>query len=160
MKIPLRHRQSGFGLVEVMVAAVLLALGIMLVSPILGLGFRSTHQNKEKTAAVQAGQRIVEQIRNRGFSHASSLVSPSSTTAVLADDVNGQKLYVKADGQVFTQPASGAKLLQIQRIYSFDDQGTRNLTDDRIQVTVKITWPGSGSGHITMGVTLVRDQFQ
>jgi type II secretory pathway pseudopilin PulG len=160
VKISTRGNQQGIGLVEVMVAAVLLGLGIMLISPMLGLGFRSTYRNKEKTAAVQAGQRIVEEIRNKGFSGASAFVSPSSTTAILADDVNGNKLYIKGDGQVSTQPATGAKLLQVQRIYTFDDQLTRNLVDDRIQVTVKITWPGGGSQHVTMGVTLVRDNLQ
>lgn len=154
------RRQRGISLVEVMVSAVMLALGIMLVSPMLGFGFRSTHQNKERAAAVQAAQRIVEQIRNRGFSHASGIVSPTSNTSVQVDDINGEKLYIKADGQVLKQPATGAKLLQIQRIYSFDNRGTIALADDRIQVTVKITWPGGGSQHVTMGVTLVREGVQ
>jgi len=155
-----KKQEQGFGLVEVMVSAVLLALGILLISPMLGLGFRSTHQTKEKAGAIQAGQRIVEQIRDRGFAAASSIVTPSSTTAYVADDVNGQKLYVRADGKVLTQPEPRAKLLQVQRIYSFDDGGTINLTDDKIQVTVKITWPGGGSQNVTMGVTLVREGVQ
>lgn len=159
MKQPL-YKQQGISLVEVLVAAVLLALGIMLVSPMLGLGFRSTHQNKERAAAVQAAQRIVEQIRSRGFSHAASIVSPNSPLSVQPDDIHGEKLYIKADGQVLKQPATGAKLLQIQRIYSFDNRGSIALADDRIQVTVKITWPGGGSQHVTMGVTLVRDGIQ
>jgi len=67
---------------------------------------------------------------------------------------------VRADGKVLTQPEPRAKLLQVQRIYSFDDGGTINLTDDKIQVTVKITWPGGGSQNVTMGVTLVREGVQ
>ncbi len=150
-------RQAGLGLVEVLISALLIGLGILLISPMLGLGFKSTYRNKEKAGAVQAAQRLVEQVRNAGFTQASTLVSAASPTAILSDDLFGNKLYLKGDGQMLTQPATGAKLLQVQRIYSFDHRGTINLADDRIQVTVKVTWPGGGTQHVTMGVTLVRE---
>ena len=144
-------------MVEVLISALIIGLGIMLISPMLGLGFKSTYRNKEKAGAVQAAQRLVEQVRNAGFSAASALVSVATPTAIQSDDLFGNKLYLKGDGQMLTQPATGAKLLQVQRIYSLDNRGTINLADDRIQVTIKVTWPGGGSQNVTMGVTLVRE---
>lgn len=149
-------QQKGISIPEVLVAAVLLGLAVFFISPLVSYSFRSSYVNKERSAAVQAGQRLIESIRNAGFEGANAIVTEASPNAVLADDLQGQKLYIRQTGEVLTQPVNDAKLLQVQRFYAFDAGPTPAPLDDLIQVTIKITWPGGGSQHVTMGTTLAR----
>lgn len=141
--------QRGLALSEVMVAAALLGLVMLAVSPMITYSIRSSHSNKERSAAIQAAQRIVEDVRNAGFAQAASLVSPGNSV-ILPDDLQGNKLFIKGTGEVGTTAEGGAKPLNVNRIYAFSDRG------DMIQVTVKITWPGSSGRHVTLGTTLNR----
>lgn len=150
------RRQRGISLPEVLVAAVLLGLAVLCISPLMTYSFRTSRLSKEHSAAVLAGQRLVEQIRNAGYGAAASIVSPSTTSAVLADDLQGQKLYITGNGEVFTQPRGDTKLLQVQRLYFYSPGATASPADDVIQVTVKINWPGSSGQNVTMGTTLAR----
>ena len=61
--------QKGMSLTEVLVASILLGLTILAISPMIGLGFKNTHLTKERSAAIQAAQRIVEEIQDSGFSN-------------------------------------------------------------------------------------------
>lgn len=149
-------RQKGISLPEVLVAAVLLGLAVLCITPMVSYSFRSSHVNKEKSAATQAAQRLIEQIRNRGFAGASSIVSSTTPSSVQSDDFQGNKLYITGNGEILTQPASNAKLLQVQRLYYYSSGATPNPADDLIQVTVKITWPGGSGQNVTMGTTLAR----
>jgi len=141
--------QKGIALPEVLVAAVLLGIIILAVSPMMSYSIRSSHSNKERSAAIQAAQQLVEEIRNAGFAQAAAHVNVGES-AVLADDLQGNKLYIKGTGEVRTTPGDGAKPLNVSRIYAFSNSG------DMIQVTVKITWPGSSGRHVTLGTTLNR----
>ncbi len=148
--------QTGISLPEVLVAAVLLGLAILGVSPMMSYSLKSSHLNKERGAAVQAAQRLIEEIRDAGFTSALSIVNPSTPNAVRADDLQNRKLYISGSGEVSTQPSSTGKLLQVQRLYYFNPGNTPSPADDLIQVTVKLTWPGSSDQHVTMGTTLAR----
>lgn len=152
-------RQQGLSVTEVLVGAVILGLSILAISPMLGWGIKTTFTNKERGGAVQAARRLIEDIQNAGFTGASSIVNPVTPTAVQTDDLQGNKLYVKGDGKVTTTPESGAKLLQVQRLYHFVPNDPPPA-DDLIQVTVKVTWPGSGSKNVTMGISLTREGIQ
>lgn len=150
------HSQAGISLPEVMVAAVLLGLVMLGISPMMSYGIKSDYINKERSGAVQAAQRIVEEVRNAGFEQAITIVNDGSPSAVQADDLHGNKLYIRGTGEVLTAPTGDSKLLQIQRLYSFDPGKSPAPADDLIQVTVKITWPGSSGRHVTMATTLTR----
>lgn len=147
--------QQGLSVPEVLVAAVLLGLGVLFLSPLMSYSFRSTHLNKERSGAVQAAQRLVEEIRNAGFASALNIVNPTTTSAILANDLQGQALYINGKGEVSTQSSSNTKLLQVARQYYFIANGP-SPADDLIQVNVRITWPGGGSQNITMGTRLAR----
>ncbi|PKL76876.1 MAG: hypothetical protein CVV27_08070 [Candidatus Melainabacteria bacterium HGW-Melainabacteria-1] len=149
-------RQQGISLPEVLVAAVLLGLAIFFITPMISYGFKSSHLNKERSAAVQAGQGLIEEIRQVGFAGALSIVNPSTPSAVLSDDLQGNKLYITGTGEVSTTPGSNTKLLQVQRLYYFSAGNTPSPVDDLIQITIKINWPGSADAHVTMGTTLAR----
>jgi len=147
--------QKGLSLPEVLIASVILGISIVAVSPMLGWGFKATYMAKERSGAVQAARRIVESVQNAGFVQASSIVNPANLTAVQVDDLQGNKIYIKGDGKVVFAPENGAKLLQVQRFYTFVGNDP-SPADDLIQVTVKVTWPGA-SKNITMGISLTRD---
>ena len=91
------------------------------------------------------------------FQTASSLVNKTTPTAVAANDLQGNKLYIKGDGTVWKSPKAGAKLLQVQRVYTYQANDPGTLADDLIQVTVKINWPGSTGRSVTMGTSLSRE---
>ncbi len=151
-----RRLQRGISIVEVLVAAILLGLAIYFITPLVSYSLKQSQVNKERSAAVQAGQRIVESVRNAGFDGANAIVNSTTPTTIQLNDLQGQSLYIKQTGEILTAPATGAKLLQVQRLYTFSEGDTPAPSDDLIQVTVKITWPGSASRHVTMGTTLAR----
>lgn len=154
--------QQGITLPEILVAAALLGLLIVAVSPLMTYSLRSSHINKERAAAVQAGQRIVEEIKDAGFAAAYTIIDTLDTTApvdqeaMVPNDIYNRSLYIKGTGEVTDTPESGSKLLNVVRIYSFNAGPTPAPADDHIQVTVKITWPGSSGRNVTMGTTLTR----
>jgi type II secretory pathway pseudopilin PulG len=157
---PNKHRQRGISTTEVLVSAVLIGIALMCISPMLSQSFRSTRLSKERAAATQAAQRVIEQIQAAGFSGAASIVNalPASRHAVQTDDLQGTKLYIRdGDGAIATEAKPGYKLMSVTRDYHYDPRDNTTLADDLIQVTVKITWPGSQGQSITMGITLARN---
>lgn len=152
----MRRSQQGLTLPEVLVAAVLLGLAILCISPMMSYSFKSSHLNKERSGAVQAAQRIVEQIRSAGFVDAASKVNSGAPSAILPNDLYNQPLYIKGTGEVQSTPGSNTKPLSVVRVYHFLPGQSPAPADDQIQVTVKITWPGSANAHVSMGTTLVR----
>lgn len=150
------HRQRGISVPEILVAAVLIGLAVLCITPIMTYGMRTSTGNKEHAAAVQAAQRVVEQVQAAGFSAAATIVNAGAPSAILSDDLQGNKLYINGKGEVYTSPRSNTKLLQVQRIYTFGAGATPSPADDLIQVTVKVTWPGSNGRNITLGATLTR----
>ena len=157
-----KQAQAGISLPEILVAAALLGILIMAISPLMSYSFKSSHINKERAAAVQAAQRLVEEVRDAGFASAFTLidtldtVAPIDQEAVVTNDLQGNPLYIKATGEVLSAPAEGAKLLNVVRMYTFNSGPTPALGDDSIQITIKITWPGSTGRNVTMGTTLTR----
>lgn len=154
----MKKHQHGFTIVETLTAALLLGLAIWFMTPMLTWSLKSSQLNKERSAATQAAQRILEEVQNGGFTSASAIVSRNNPQTVMPDDLQGNKLYIREfDGQISTTPKSGFKLLQVQRIYTFIENSPQSLADDLIQVTVKINWPGSQGYNITMGIALPRN---
>ena len=151
----IKATQRGISVVETLVAALLLGLLVVIMSPMMSYSFKSTHQNKERSAAVQAAQRILEEVQLQGFQAANAIVSEASPTAMFTNDTQNKPLYLTASGEVSTTPISGAKLMQIQRRYSFNANGP-SAVDDTIQVTLTMSWPGGKGRAITMGTTLTR----
>lgn len=150
-----KSQQSGISIVETLVAALLLGMLILMVSPMMSYSFKSSQQSKERSGAVQAAQRILEEVQSQGFQGANAIVSETTPTAVLSNDTQGNPLYVLASGEVSPQPSTGAKLMQVQRFYAFSPNGA-GAVDDTIQVTLTLSWPGGKGKAITMGTTLTR----
>lgn len=147
--------QLGLSVVETLIAALLLGMLIMMVSPMMSYSFKSSQQSKERSGAVQAAQRILEEVQSQGFQGANAIVSATTPTAVLSNDTQGNPLYVLASGEVSRQSSTGSKLMQVQRFYSFSSNGA-GAVDDTIQVTLTLSWPGGKGKAITMGTTLTR----
>ena len=150
-----QREQLGLSVIETLVAALLLGMLIMMISPMMSYSFKSSQQSKERSGAVQAAQRILEAVQSQGFQGANAIVSETTPTAVLSNDTQGNPLYVLASGEVSPQSSTGAKLMQVQRFYTFSANGP-GAVDDTIQVTLTLSWPGGKGKAITMGTTLTR----
>ena len=127
----LQHQRGGVTLPEVMIAAVLLGLVIMAISPMMSFSIKSDHLNKERSGAIQAAQRIVEEIKDAGFVQAITIVNAITPSSIQADDLQGNKIYIQGSGEVLTAPTAASKLLQIQRIYSYSDGATPAAADKK-----------------------------
>lgn len=168
-----RNRQRGITVTEVLVAAALIGIALLCISPMLSYAFRSTRLSKERAAATQAAQRIIEQIQAQGFNQASALIHGNATYLgeegcvrdnsayiICSNDLQKQKLYIRdGDGAIATEAKPGYKLMAVTRHYHHQPRDSSTLADDLIQVTVKITWPGSQGQFVTMGITLARNGF-
>lgn len=150
-----RDSQQGISVVEALVAALLLGMLIMMISPMMSYSFKSSKQSKERSGAVQAAQRILEEVQLQGFQGANAIVSEGTPTAVLANDTQGNPLFIKGNGEIVTAPETGTKPVQVQRFYSFSANGP-GAVDDTIQITLTLSWPGGAGRAVTMGTTLTR----
>ncbi len=150
-----REFQQGISVVEALVAALLLGLMVTMISPMMSYSFKSSYQSKERSAAAQAAQRILEEVQAAGFDGANAIVSEGTPTAIVANDVQGQPLYISSTGQVSTTGSTGAKLMQVQRFYAFNANGPGSA-DDTIQITLTLSWPGGKGKAVTMGTLVTR----
>ncbi|MGA2609711.1 MAG: prepilin-type N-terminal cleavage/methylation domain-containing protein [Terriglobia bacterium] len=85
--IILRERQSGFTLVETLVALLLLSMSLLALAMLFPLGVRLSAQSSVASAAIQIAQCELEQIRNNIF-------SPSGSYT----DANGNALEASCQG--------------------------------------------------------------
>lgn len=169
-----RNRQRGITVTEVLVAAALIGIALLCISPMLSHAFRSTRLNKERAAATQAAQRIIEQIQAQGFNQASALIYGNATYLeeqdcgrensayiICSNDLQKQKLYIRdGDGAIAREEKPGYKQMYVKRHYHYQPRDTSTLADDLIQVTVKVQWDNKdkdAESIATMGITLARN---
>lgn len=62
MKNKIAHKQSGFSLIEIMVAALILSIGILGVAGLQMLGMKGTHQSSMKQQAMNIVQSLTERM--------------------------------------------------------------------------------------------------
>ncbi len=64
LKNRIAHKQSGFSLIEVMIAALILSIGILGVAGLQIIGMKSTHQSFMKQQAVSVMQSLTERMHS------------------------------------------------------------------------------------------------
>lgn len=57
------HRESGFSLIEVLVALLVLSIGLLGVAALQTIGLKFTHESYQRTQAVLQGYDIIDRIR-------------------------------------------------------------------------------------------------
>lgn len=127
MKPAARHRlRTGYTLVEVMMASVVVLFGIVTAIGVLQRGFRSLDYARQLTAASQLMQAEFEQLRLQSWAQIQTLQLAGDATLTPAD--------------------SGGRFTCTRRI--------RDLKADMKEITVAATWRGvDGRAHTARLVT-------
>lgn len=143
-------RQSGFTLLEVMVAILVLSIGLLGLAGLMASSMRNNHSAYQRTQATWLAYDIIDRMRvNRAAAIASSnnydiaLGAPTSASTGLAGtDVNAWKATLAnalpaGDGAVIVNhdPASLAVTVVIEWN---DSRGTGGLADQKIQVETRL----------------------
>ena len=83
-----QHRDSGFTLIEVMVALVIFSIGLLGVAGMQTAGLKNTHQSYQRTIAVTAARDMADRmranmtgVRNKAYSFSSSPSDPGCVSA-------------------------------------------------------------------------------
>ena len=116
------NRQSGFTLIEVMIALVILAVGLLALATMQIVSIRSNAFSSEMTYATMLAQSRLEQIRNMDYDD----LTPSSSTT---DTVPAS---ASTKGMAYT----------VERTVSADDVPAANMKT----VTLEIKWTGAPAG--------------
>ena len=150
MNGPTSHcRVSAFTLIEVMLAAAVMALGVVGMIQVVTTGSEMLDVSRKQTIAAQIIHGQIENIRLRNWSQVESLPASATVKVDAADHGGDQSANVQA-GFVF-----GSNLPAVCR--DFECQRTiATVRTDMKQVTFTVTWRGStGRTHTRTGWTYV-----
>lgn len=144
-----RVRKNGFTLVEVMVAAGVMALAFAGMIQVIVSGFEMLDVARKQTIAMQIIHGQVDNIRLSNWTQVSNL-GATDTVWVDASDHGGNQAWNIADGFVF-----GANLPTVSTKFRCKRTVTTVRTDLK-QVTFTVTWTGyAGRSHSRSGSTYV-----
>ena len=124
----LRRQSQGFTLIEVMIALVILAAGLLALMTLQIVSIRANAFSSEMTYAGMLAQRRLEQVRNTAYD---SITPGTVTDIVPASDVTKGMSYTVETKVDNNTPATDMKT-----------------------VTLKLTWKGSPAGSATGAQTV------
>ena len=127
MRTPSPHAERGASLVEVMVALVVLAVGILAVGRLFPAGSQSQMQSRMTTTAAYYARQKAEYLRTLPGSHADMAVGrhPAGTaTEDLGDNGSWHRYY-----DVATLPAPLTSVRRIVVTVNWTWQGTKTVRD-------------------------------
>ncbi len=111
-----KNKQLGVGLIEVLIATVVIALGLLAVASMQGTFIASSGESKTRAEALVIAERRMEELRNM------MQVGDFTTLPALTSPVNGVNASF-AVGQVVATPSA----------------------PDRKQITLTVSWDGGGA---------------
>lgn len=146
------NNQNGFTLIEVLIASVIIAMGLLAMSTFLGNYVQKNGQNKHRTMATVLAEEKIEELRTKALGKVEildttativytgrDLVAADSSPADRAIDANGNDLGVTGtSGEVYTLS------------WVVDD------TNNPHTVSATVTWDGIGNSQVAL-MTLVND---
>jgi len=62
--------ETGFSLIEIMVAMTFLGIGLLVIAQLIPLGMAGVTEARNRTSAVQTAQRVLDQLRTDGYESA------------------------------------------------------------------------------------------
>jgi Tfp pilus assembly protein PilV len=163
MKLGARHsvganRKRAFGIVEVLVAGVLLTVSLAAIASMFTFGFRVTKRTDDQSVAYNISRKELERIRSEGFSN-----------AVIVRDVNGvvtskgrdgsETIYYNANGTKLANSTGAAYSVAISIVSdSFDTVGgiQRPAGDALRTVTLTVRSLADNTVVLTDGTFLAR----
>ena len=141
-------RQSGFTLLEVLIAVLVLSIGLLGIAGLMATSMRNSHSAYQRTQATWLAYDIIDRMRgNREAAVATTNnydiplgTATSSSTGMAGTDVNDWKATVKnalpgADGSVAVDDETlGVKVI----IQWNDSRGTGGITSQQIIVDTQL----------------------
>jgi len=118
------HRQSGFTLIEIMIAMFVLAVGLLGAAGVVITVINGNALSKEITTATTLAQDKMEDIINLGYSG-----TPSSDTTTTEDynSITYYPTYKRVADVDVDSPAAGMKTIEVKVEFLWKD-ATRNVT--------------------------------
>jgi len=146
------NNQNGFTLIEVLIASVIIASGLVAMGVFLGNYVNKNAQNEHRTMATVIAEQKIEQLRNMALGNVvildtsgsvvhtnGDLVAADSDTVGRALDANGNDLGVTGTaGEIYTL------------IWRVDDSNNPHT------ITARVSWDGIGNSQVDI-MTLVND---
>src|SRR5256885_10015729 len=128
--VRLRHDDSGFSLMEVLVSALLVALVATFVMTSFSTASHSSGRSKARGTAASLAQQDQERLRAMSVTNLSS-VNSSRTVNVCGDTSGGCIPYTVASRADWVADNSGASTCAVSAARAYN-----------VQITSTVTWPG------------------
>ena len=144
------NKQKGSALTEVMIAFILIALAVVIITPMFSVGIKNSKIPKEKTLATNIAREMIENIQSKGFTYLYPRINESNPTPAPDKGENygnvpfiypnkGLILYTNRDEGANCNNPAVCKPLYITTTYAFDKgTDTGSAVDDSINVMVQI----------------------
>jgi len=137
---------SGFSLLEIMVAIVVFAIGMLALSQFQGSLTRASADAAHKTAATHLAEQIIEQ--RRGFGLMASSASADDPPSY--EDIKGSSYNLERGGMTFAVTETVVDLYYNRSINGFsttDETGGKIYSDIKV-LTVNVSWNPGGEGAL------------
>lgn len=144
-----RGEESGFSLIEVVVALGLMAGVLIAIAGLFVLGGRSVKSGKTSSEALAAGREIVEEMNAWGFSQlwenfglagTANTYTVDTTTCVTADCTGWQNALVAKLGPTAKATIKLDSVAQAALAVPNFSDGAGNILSRNVRVTVNVLW--------------------
>lgn len=139
-----KSKQGGFALVEALITATVVTVGMLMVGQMLMVGTKGTRTLRERSVVTNVAQRELETLRAQGYDALSRLTAASAdgyharlVTTVAVNHMTGKTL---GDGgqSLPTLLPPGYKLYSLTRDILHRENDLSTVWDNQIQLTVEL----------------------
>jgi len=140
MKLFIQKKQNGVGLIEVLIATVVIAIGLLAVASLQGGFISSSGDSKIRSEALTLAEQKTEELRNN-IDLTSYNAIPNSDTAV-ADSANPITGNNSTFNRSWVINAGGADRKKISVTVSWDNDGDVNTIndDEKVNIVTEMTF--------------------
>lgn len=140
MKHSTRRIQNGVGLIEVLIAMVVVAIGLLAVEALQGKLMSGSGDNKTRSEALALAERKMEELRNNvTVSGYQAITAGTTSDTVTGTNATFTRSWTIADVAGFLASAPNRKQISVE--VSWDRNGNGAVdADERVDVTSQMAW--------------------